>query len=430
MTKALRIAFSSSLLLVALTNRAVSSDQAKPTTTRAKYEAILADYDLAMKRYKAKADKALYPDAADYSRRFVDLAASDPTDTASRDALIWVIMRCNWHFDNRFPLGEQLGRAVDLLIRHHSDDLGVARTALALNDRQSPNFDRLFNALHDRSKNREVKGIACLVLGRHLHAKAWLVNWLHREKEPPRFSYEETDESGKTTTRRGEPIFEAAYETHLRSLKPDALDRESERLLLRVIAEYADLPYVLCAGGAWADWTNRSLARKQTLGQVAEASLDELRNLAIGKPAPEIDASCLDGKTRKLSDYRGKVVVLVFWGSWCGPCMARVPHERALSERHKDRPFTFLGVDIETKRDEGLKAVSREKMTWPNFYDGIADNGIPDKRSILARYHVHQFPSMFVIDAKGVIRFKYPEADEELDRAVDELLKEAESPEK
>ena len=76
-----------------------------------------------------------------------------------------------------------------------------------------------------------------------------------------------------------------------------------------------------------------SARRKRTLGQEAEARLDELLNLAVGKPAPEIEGVDLDGKPSKLSDYRGKVVVLVFWGSWCGPCMEQVPHERDLAER-------------------------------------------------------------------------------------------------
>ncbi len=58
-------------------------------------------------------------------------------------------------------------------------------------------------------------------------------------------------------------------------------------------------------------------------------------NLVVGKPAPEIEGADMDGKPFKLSDYKGKVVVLVFWGTWCGPCMAQVPHERELVQPSK-----------------------------------------------------------------------------------------------
>ena len=90
-------------------------------------------------------------------------------------------------------------------------------------------------------------------------------------------------------------------------------------------------------------------------------------NLAVGKPAPEIDGPGLDGHPLKLSDYRGKVVVLVFWGSWCGPCMLQVPHERELAERHKDEPFALLGVDCEMSKGEGIKAVGRERSPHPQL---------------------------------------------------------------
>jgi peroxiredoxin len=431
MTTALRIAFTTSLLLVAQGTLASNPDDSKPTNTRVTYNEILADYDTAMKRFEEAAEKAktekeftalfmkLHPDTVDYSRRFVDLAASDPTDPAARDALIWVLMQCRSSISIKNPLAEQVGRAVELLVRHYSDDLSVTRATLLISEHQSPPLNRLFNSLFDLSKTREVKGTACLVLARNLLNRASLVNRLHREKQPFRISSEEIDESGKTTTRLSEPLFEAAYETELRALGPDALKREADRLFERVVSEYADIPYVVGVGGPW---TERSLARKRTLGQEVKASLDAARILAVGMPAPGIDAPCLDGMTRKLSDYRGKVVVLVFWGSWCGPCMQQVPHERELFERNKDRPFAILGVDAEVEQDEGLKAVSQQKMTWPHFYDGA-----PGEGPIVARYHVSMFPSVFVIDAKGVIRFKNASG-KELDKAVEELLKEVESP--
>ena len=105
-------------------------------------------------------------------------------------------------------------------------------------------------------------------------------------------------------------------------------------------------------------------------GQEAEARLDELLNPAVGKPAPEIDGVDFHGMPLKLSDYQGKVVVVVFWGSWCGPCMALVPHERELVERLKGQPFALLGVDCEEDKDTARGVMARERMTWPNWFDG------------------------------------------------------------
>jgi hypothetical protein len=110
------------------------------------------------------------------------------------------------------------------------------------------------------------------------------------------------------------------------------LRAEAERLYEEVIVDYADVPMITVKdrelealikqpSPTWNDKPltaedrrriEEHLARRQTLGQVAEARLDEMHNLAVGKPAPEIEGTGLDGKPLKLSDYRGKVVALVF----------------------------------------------------------------------------------------------------------------------
>ena len=164
----------------------------------------------------------------------------------------------------------------------------------------------------------------------------------------------------------------------------------------------------------------RVLARKQTLGQVAVARLDEMLNLAVGKPAPEIEGVDVDGKPLRLSDYKGKVVVLVFWGSWCGPCMELVPNERDLAERLKGQPFALLGVDCEANKDQARGAMARERMTWPNWYDGAPGTG-----PIARRYQVQGYPSVFILDAKGVIRGR---GAVQLHQAVDKLLEQMKQP--
>jgi thiol-disulfide isomerase/thioredoxin len=160
------------------------------------------------------------------------------------------------------------------------------------------------------------------------------------------------------------------------------------------------------------------LAHKKTLADIARDRLDEMENLVAGKPAPAIDGVGMDGKPLKLSDYRGKVVLLVFWGTWCGPCMAEVPNERAMAERHKGKPFALLGIDCDADKDAALKVMKDQGITWPNWNDGA-----PGEGPIVERYHVRGFPTTFVIDARGLIRhinLRGPG----LEKAVDELIKE------
>ena len=111
---------------------------------------------------------------------------------------------------------------------------------------------------------------------------------------------------------------------------------EAETLYERVLSEFADVKLLP------ADSNDR-----RTIRPMAESWLAGHRELAIGKLAPEIVGNDVDGKPLKLSDYRGKVIVLVFWASWCGPCMEQVPHEVALAKRLAGKPFTILGVNMD-----------------------------------------------------------------------------------
>jgi thiol-disulfide isomerase/thioredoxin len=161
---------------------------------------------------------------------------------------------------------------------------------------------------------------------------------------------------------------------------------------------------------------------KTTIGLKAThelSRLDNLPNLKVGGIAPEIDANDLEGKRLKLSDYRGKVVMVVFWGSWCGPCMGMVPKEKALFEKHKGEPFVLLGVNCGDKLDVAKKTIIDKKMGWPSWYDGEDIRG-----PIETDYDVPHWPRIFLIDAKGVIRQIDLEG-KDLEDAVDKLLAEA-----
>src|SRR6202022_2384800 len=102
----------------------------------------------------------------------------------------------------------------------------------------------------------------------------------------------------------------------------------AEAVLERVVNEFGNVP--------------RAPGDTRTLGAVAEGELNEMRHLSIGQTAPEIEGTDVEGKAFKLSDFQGKVVLLVFSGEWCGPCVAMYPQERALQARYKDKPFAVV----------------------------------------------------------------------------------------
>lgn len=178
----------------------------------------------------------------------------------------------------------------------------------------------------------------------------------------------------------------AAYES-----APDAekLAAAAEQAYESLVKKYGDAPRLIRPNAG-------------TVGEAAARELFELRNLRVGKVAPEIDAEGVDGKTFKLSDHRGKVVAVVFWAAWCGPCMADVPHEREMTERLAGKPFTIVGINGDDKREKAAEVMAKEKMTWPSFWNGA---GGPDG-PISKAWNVRGWPTVYVLDAKGVIRFK------------------------
>jgi thiol-disulfide isomerase/thioredoxin len=145
---------------------------------------------------------------------------------------------------------------------------------------------------------------------------------------------------------------------------------------------------------------------------------DLFPDLSVGKRVPEIAVKDVHGKDVKLSDLKGKVVVLDIWATWCPHCRAMIPHERQMVERLKDKPFALVSISMDAKKETLLEFLAKEKMPWTQWWVGANSDLAED-------WNIEYFPTVYVIDAKGVIRNEGL-IGEELEDAVTELLREME----
>lgn len=137
----------------------------------------------------------------------------------------------------------------------------------------------------------------------------------------------------------------------------------------------------------------------------------------IGQEVPEIDGETFEGSRLKLSEQRGKVVVLVFWASWCKPCRDMIPHERELAERYRGKPVAILGVNNDENLDAAQRVIDSQKMTWPIWKTGGTSHPIN------LAWGVDRWPAVFVIDREGILRYVRVRG-EHLDNAIETLLAE------
>src|SRR5262249_53902951 len=122
-----------------------------------------------------------------------------------------------------------------------------------------------------------------------------------------------------------------------------ALETEALALFEKIGAEFANI-----------------VVGDRSRGERVEPQLFECRSLKVGAPVPEIEGPDVDGREFRLSDHRGKVVLLEFWADWDHDCVELYPHLRLLAEKHKGRPFVILGVNGDAR--ERLRTVTDLKQ--------------------------------------------------------------------
>jgi thiol-disulfide isomerase/thioredoxin len=141
---------------------------------------------------------------------------------------------------------------------------------------------------------------------------------------------------------------------------------------------------------------------------------------ALEGAAPNFTLTSRGGENLKLSEYRGDVVMINFWASWCGPCRQEMPLLNALYERYKPLGFTILGVNVEEDSSQAKTLLADVPVDFPILFDNT--------NKVSQLYHVEAMPSTILVDRNGNMRYLHqgytPGTEKDYEQQVRALIRE------
>ncbi|MFA6544660.1 MAG: TlpA disulfide reductase family protein [Limisphaerales bacterium] len=132
--------------------------------------------------------------------------------------------------------------------------------------------------------------------------------------------------------------------------------------------------------------------------EAQKASKDIQRKLVAGSKFPDFTEKDLAGKPLSIARFKGKVVLVDFWATWCGPCVGELPNVLKAYEKYHAKGFEIVGISLDSDRAKLDSFLAERKMTWPQYFDG---KGWQTK--LAGVYGVHSIPATYLLDGEGKI---------------------------
>jgi peroxiredoxin len=140
------------------------------------------------------------------------------------------------------------------------------------------------------------------------------------------------------------------------------------------------------------------------------------RSLVIGSKFPDFQEKDITGKPMSIAKYKGKVVLVDFWATWCGPCVMELPNVLATYEKHHAKGFEIIGISLDQVAQKLTDFTKAQNMPWQQFFDGQAW-----QNKLAQKYGVNSIPATYLLDGEGKIIGKDLRG-EDLEKAVAEAL--------
>ena len=147
-----------------------------------------------------------------------------------------------------------------------------------------------------------------------------------------------------------------------------------------------------------------------------KARLEGADKTSVGKKCPDIQTSdSYDGQPFNLESMKGKFILIDFWGTWCGPCVAGIPKMKAFRDAHSDK-VQILGISNDKDVEVWKKAIVKYEMNYPNILIGKGD------KDFVSKFNVQGFPTKILISADGTIVYRETGENEDFYKKVEEII--------
>ena len=350
------------------------------------------------------ADAAILPQILEFAKR-------NQTAPIAFDALAFVIIRGgSSNVDVNTEQWRAKEAAIELVQDHHMHDERIVGVLDALGGCLPSDKSEAFLRASVQNPDKRTRAAACLALARYLYTA-------HRAHE------RSIKLRAKEKTEGFERMWKLIVSPYLEkqvNFDAEACSREVEQLLVRVVDEFSDVPASKRKreGPSGVFFQVEDFPARKSYGDLARLELFELKRLVAGSKAPEIEGVDADGKTFRLSDYRGKVVLLSFSANWCAPCVQSYPMNRRLVEKFRLEPFVMLSVNCDKKLETLKKSRDSGQITWRCWWDGLDG-------PIHAAWNSPGRPTIFLLDKEHIIRdagLTKQSSQKDYERAISKLL--------